>query len=256
MLITNLLPMVIHPKDGPAYEVEVDVKRVGLSRNASRDVEATQTYLDGVRRTGYEIHGLAGICFKSRHLLTNEETIEVQGPHTSGEVEFVAFSYGGETFVSVGSDHNDRSLGELWTPMLGKVNDTAKTKQMVPAVVAGDAWRYDDVNGHWDDLVLKSYVTVSDQRAPFQELGLVNLLDLEYYKEHAPWLERDGSVLFGGSGGLHPDVPSTVYTGQADLEGVTFQTDFHFEMVDPVLGRTISHGYDVLCLEEPDSLSL
>jgi hypothetical protein len=51
-------------------------------------------------------------------------------------------------------------------------------------------------------------------------------------------------------------VPDEVYTGQDYLDGVVFPTDFHFEMIDPVLGRNISHGYEVISLEPTDSLSL
>ena len=35
---------------------------------------------------------------------------------------------------------HDRTMEELWTSKLGKVFDTAKSKQMVPGVVARDAW--------------------------------------------------------------------------------------------------------------------
>jgi hypothetical protein len=182
--------------------------------------------------------------------------MEVQGPQTSGEVEFVAIRHGSDIYVSVGSDHNDRSLGDLWTAMLGRIHDTAKSKQMVPAVVAKDAWLYDEVKEHWDEIVLKSFVTASNQRVPYQEFELRNLLGLEYYLSNAPWFEQDGSVLLGGSTGRLSTVPETVYQGQTTLEDVIFPPDFHFEMLDPVLNRTISHSYSVISLEEPGSLSL
>ena len=258
MLMTNVLTMQIHPKDGASYPVDVSVTRVGCSRYASRDVEATERYLKEVRSNGYLVHEApaAGICFRSRYLLTNEDTIEVQGPQTTGEVEFVAIRHGGSIYVSVGSDHNDRSLNELWTSMLGKISDTAKTKQMVPAVVARDAWLYGDVKDHWDEIVLKSFVTASGRRVPYQEFKLGDLLDLEYYVESASWFQGDGSVLLGGSGGMVPDMPDHIYQGQVRFEGVTFPGDFHFEMLDPVLNRSLSHGYDVVSLEEPGSRSL
>ncbi len=256
MLMKNLLPMRIHPKNDASYVIEVDVKRVGCSRNAGRDVEATERHLQEVRSKGYQVHGAAGICFKSRCLITNEDTIEVQGRQTSGEAEFVAIAHESNIYVSVGSDHNDRSLGDLWTPMLGKVYDTAKTKQMVPAVVARDAWLYDDVKEHWDDIVVKSSVTASNQRIPYQEFKLSDLLGLDYYLEHASWIEEDGSVLLGGSSGILSTLPEDVYQGQNTLEDVIFPADFHIEMLDPVLKRTVTHGYSVISLEEPGSLSL
>ncbi len=256
MLMKNILSLhVSSVKTGP-YSIEVEVKKIGCSRHAGRNLESTNEFLNEIRAKGYQIHQAAGICFRSRYLVTNEQTIEVQGPQTSGEVEFVAAVHEGDVFVSVGSDHNDRSVEELWTAMLGKVYDTAKSKQMAPAVVAGEAWPYDDVKGHWDDIVLKSYVTASGQRVPYQEFRLGDLFDLEHYLGRCSWLREDGSILLGGSGSVLPSVPQHIYKGQSPLQDVTFPCDFHFEMFDPVLDRTIAHSYTVLSLEASGSLSL
>jgi hypothetical protein len=62
--------------------------------------------------------------------------------------------------------------------------------------------------------------------------------------------------LLGGTGGILSSVPENIYHGQSTLDGVIFPADFHVEMLDPVLNRTISHGYRVVCLEGPGSLSL
>lgn len=256
MLMENVLPIEIHPQEGPSYSIDVEVARVGCSRNSSRDITATEQYLERVRADGYLVHGAGSICFKSRYLLTTETTIEVQGPQTMGEVEFAAFKCGDGIYVSVASDHNDRSMVELWTSSLGKIYDSAKSKQIVPAVMAKDAWLYEDVKGHWEELVLKSFVTVSDQKIPYQEFTLGEIFDLDYYSREASWFQESGSILLGGSCGRVSTVPNHVYQGQTELNGVLFPTDFHFEMYDPVLKRVLRHGYDVISLEDPGSLSL
>ncbi len=256
MLLKNTLTMKVASKERAPHSIDFEVRKIGCSRNAGRDLQATNTGLDEIRAKGYKVHPAVGICFRSRYLITNEAAIEVQGPQTSGEVEFVALVHDGEAFISVGSDHNDRSLGELWTPMLGKVFDTAKTKQMVPAVVAREAWPYEDIRDHWDEIVLRSSITVGGQRVPYQEFRLTNLLDLEYYLNRCSWLGEDGSVLLGGSGDLLSSVPDNVYQGQTTLEGVVFPNDFHIEMEDSALRRAITHSYSVHSLEEPGSLSL
>ena len=256
MLMINTLPMTIHPHDGVDYDINVPVVRIGCSRNANRDMQSTQKFIDGVRKEGSKMHGPAGVCFKSRYLLTNEDVIEVQGPHTSGEIEFIVFTYLNQLFVSVGSDHNDRSIDQMWTPLLGKIQDTAKTKQMVPAVVGRDAWPYDDVKEHWDDIVLKSMVSVSGNLVTYQEFALAELLGIEHYINNHSWIKDEGSFLLGGSGPILLSASSEMYTGQSNLEGIMFPTDFYFEMIDPVLDRTISHSYDALSLEEIDSFSL
>ena len=40
------------------------------------------------------------------------------------------------------------------------------------------------------------------------------------------------------------------------MDGVYFAPDFHCEMTDPVLDRSIVHAYDILALEEPGTLGL
>ena len=248
--------MHIVPNNKEPFSKSVGVRCVGCSRHASRDTNSTNEELDEIRRKGYQVHGAVDICFRSRYLITNEDIIEVQGPHSSGEVEFVAMSTGRNIYISVGSDHNDRSLNELWTASHGKVYDTAKSKQMVPAVVAKDAWPYEDVKDHWDEITLRSSVTVSGKRIRYQEFRLAVLLDLESYLTNHSWVNKDGSIILGGSSGNVSGIPETVFQGQSSFEKVVFPTDFHFEMHDPVLKRTITHGYSISVLEEPNSLSL
>jgi len=232
------------------------VKKLCNGRNCGRNIEIAKESLDAKRAEGYNVHGNPNVCRRSRYLLTNEESIEVQGPHTSGEVEIVAVMDRGEVLISVGSDHNDRSLESTWTQALGKVFDSAKLKQMAPAVIARNAWKYEDVKGHWDKLNLRSYVTVDDKKIPYQNFDLSSLVDLEYHFRTSPWLRENGVVLFGGSAGILESVPSNVYQYQPSIENVFFPTDFNFEVHDPILNRNISHSYNIITIEGPRSLSL
>jgi hypothetical protein len=229
---------------------------VGCSRNSSRNIDSTKQYIGDIKKSGYKMHGPAGIAFKSRYLLTNEPEIEVQGGQTSGEAEFVIFTNKDKLYLTVGSDHNDRSLEIMWTEMLGKVHDTAKSKQMVPAVLASEAWLYDEVKNHWDNIIISSSVTVSNKLVLYQRYPLSELLNIEYYTDKENWILEEGSVLLGGSGPLVNSVPNNVYKGQTHLDGVTFPVDFHIEISDPVLDRSISHQYDVISLEPKNSVGL
>ncbi len=252
----NRLSMRVMPAQGDSFEVNLEVGKIACSRSAGRDTAAIQVGLNEARKQGYAVHGPAGICYRSTYLLTNENGIQVQGPQTSGEVEFVAFAHSQNIYISVGSDHNDRSLLELWTSSLGRVYDTAKAKQMVPAVVAPVAWPYDDVRDHWDELILSSSVTVDGKAVPYQEYRLADMLDLEYYLSTQAWKGQDGEVLLGGSSGMLPTIPENIYQGQDSFENVIFPSDFCFAMHDPLLERSISHRYTIAALEEPGSLSL
>ncbi len=164
LLIENVLTFNIWEKDGSFTSKSFSVKKLCFARPCGRDLKATRKFLDEKRAQGYQVHENPDICKKSGYLLTQENVIEVQDPQTSGEVEYVAIMAGDEVFISVGSDHNDRSLEALWTEALGKVYDSAKTKQMVPAVVAKDAWKYEDVKDHWDRLNLRSHITLNGKK--------------------------------------------------------------------------------------------
>ena len=256
MLMKNVLNLAITPAQGAPHSIDVEVGKIGCSRNAARAIEATHAGLEKIRAQGFQMHPAAGVCFRSRYLITNEDTIEVQGAQTSGEVEFVALRYRGQLYISVGSDHNDRSVEDMWTAMLGKVYDSAKLKQLAPAVIAPEAWPYEDVKAHWDQIILRSYVTANGQKISYQEFPLANLLDLEYYLENCPWMDEEGSFLLGGSSTLVDELPADLYQGQSTMSGVVFPPDFHCEMIDPVLGRNITHAYAIMALEEPGSLGL
>ena len=127
---------------------------------------------------------------------------------------------------------------------------------MVPAVVARDAWRYEEVKDDWDKLVMKSYVTVRDSRILYQEFSLSRLLNPDYHFGSHPELREDGNVLFGGSSGASPGVPSDIYQFQSSLKDLKFPNDFGIEIHDPVANRKITHRYDVLSLEGAGSISL
>ena len=256
LLMKTVLEFNVWEEHGLYAARAVDVKKLCMARNCSRNTEETQIRLGKKRAEGYAVHGASSICRKSRYLITNEDIIEVQGPQTSGEVEIVAVMDRGEALVSVGSDHNDRSLETMWTEATGKVYDSAKMKQMVPAVVAKDAWKYEHVKDHWDKLTLRSYVTVLGKRIPYQDFTLGNLVKLDSHFTSHPWLREDGVILFGGTSDTLPTVPLNIYRFQSSIKGLIFPKDFHFEVHDPVLKRTISHSYMILTIEEPESLSL
>jgi hypothetical protein len=258
MLMKNALELTVWSKENEAESLLFNVKRVCCSRNADRDIEKTKKSLDKIREKGFLVHPNPGICRRSRYLVTTEETIEVQGSHTSGEVEFVAIFDQEDVLITVGSDHNDRSLVEITTP-LGKIHDSAKSKQMVSAVVAAQTWKYEDIKGHWDDLILRSYVNVSGERTAYQDYCLRELLDLDYYFDKHAWLNQDGTIFFGGTSGTLPSVPDNIFTLEAPvnkMKELIFPNNFEFQIHDPILDRTISHSYSIRSLEEAGSLSL
>lgn len=159
--------------------------------------------------------------------LTTATSIEVSGGDSSGEVEFVLLASGGKTYVTVGSDHTDRKV---------ETYGVTVSKQMCDKPIAQVVWALDDVIDHWDRIMLRSFATVDGVRVLYQEGrldGMLPVADLIARGFGGATLP-DGCAMFGGTfaakGGIRP------------------ASHFDFEIEDPVLKRTIRHGYDVIVL--------
>lgn len=158
--------------------------------------------------------------------LTTATRIEVSGGDSSGEVEFILIAASGRTYVTVGSDHTDRKV---------ETYGVTVSKQMCDEPIAPIVWALDDVIGHWDQIVLRSFATIGGARVLYQEGRLDGMLpaaDLVVRGFGGAATMPDGCAMFGGTfaakGGIRP-------AGR-----------FDFEIEDPVLNRTIRHGYDVI----------
>jgi len=156
--------------------------------------------------------------------LTTSSVIEVSGGESSGEVEFAIVRSGGMTYIGVGSDHTDRKAETF---------NVTVSKQMCEKPMASQLWAFDDVKDHWDQLILRSWAVINGERVLYQEGNVVSMLAPEdvmggYSADGLP----ENSVMFCGTlaakGGIRP------------------ASRFEFEIEDPVLGRRISHGYDVV----------
>jgi hypothetical protein len=157
--------------------------------------------------------------------LTTADSIEVCGGDSSGEVEFVLIGWQGRIFVGTGSDHTDRKV---------ETYSVTVSKQMCDKVMAPVLWEIEDVADHWDQLVLRSHAWIGGARVLYQEgtldarLPVKDLIARGFGGKGLP----DGCVMFGGTfaakGGIRP------------------ASRFEFELEDPVLKRSIRHGYDVI----------
>jgi hypothetical protein len=151
----------------------------------------------------------------------------VQRPKTSGEVEIVTIvDENDEVFVSVGSDHTDRSLETIDIPW---------SKQVAPNVVAPQMWRWNDVKDHWDDIHMESWVIDQGETVKYQE-AMVN----EFWTpaEMVQGL-RDSVTRVAGANILFSG--TVVSIG----EKLRFAESWTIKMTDPVLNRVIEHTYTV-----------
>ncbi len=133
----------------------------------------------------------------------------------------------GRIFVGVGSDHTDRKVESYGVTV---------SKQMCDKPIASVLWELEDVIGHWDQMILRSHALIDGERVLYQEGTLDGMLPVKdliargFGDKELP----DGCAMFGGTfaakGGIRP------------------ASRFEFVLEDPVLKRSISHGYDVIAL--------
>ena len=163
----------------------------------------------------------------SARRITTTDSIEVCGPDSSGEVEFVLIGWQGRTFVGCGSDHTDRKV---------ESSSVTVSKQMCDKPMASTLWELEDVIAHWDKMILRAWAVIDGARVLYQEgtldamLPVKDLIDRGFGGKGLP----DGCAMFGGTfaakGGIRPSVR------------------FEYELEDPVLNRKLTHAYDVLVL--------
>ena len=159
--------------------------------------------------------------------LTTEDSIEVCGEESSGEVEFVLIGWQGRIFVGVGSDHTDRKV---------ETYSVTVSKQMCDKPIASVLWEYEDVAPHWDQMILRSHAWIDGARVLYQEGTLDAMLPVDELI-HRGFGDKgfpDGYAMFGGT--------------FAAIGGIRPASRFEFELEDPVLKRSLRHAYDVIVL--------
>jgi len=211
-------------------ELAFDIRKMINAGLSSRNQEAAQKHLDEIRKEGINLQVEKTPIFfpKLPDRITTSNTVEVLvGSRTCGEAEPVLLLTKGEMYVAVGSDHSDRELEK---------HDLVVSKQMCPNVISKKVWRYEDVKGHWDDIILRGWVVeVDGKRQLYQEgkLGAFMTVDdfLEKTKEHVEG-DLTGAVIFVGT--------------VATLGGKLIYTPgFEAELVDEHAGRTLTCAYSL-----------
>ncbi len=161
--------------------------------------------------------------------LTVSDKIEVSGTDSSGEVEFVLLQIKERLFVGVGSDHTDRQVETF---------GITASKQMCDKPLSQSIWPFEEVSGHWDELILRSWIIRDNNgRQLYQEGSLANISRpqqlIERYINSSGNLSA-GTIIFGGT------VPA--------IGGIQPTERFEFELEDPILNRRLVHAYDISTL--------
>lgn len=225
--MTTTFETVIVDRDGTTHPSTLAISRSYNLGSATRNAAEAVHHQEEVAKSGIRIAfdiPAPRIYPIAPWALTTAEEIGVQGARTSGEVEIViVVAQGGEVLIGVGSDHTDRDLERtsiVWS------------KQACPNVLAPTLWRWADIKEHWDRCELWSEL----DGEPYQRCGVAIFRDPEEFiaivRERAE-VPSDGFMIFCG----------TYVSVTGDL---AFGDRWTFGMTDPVLGRSIEHGYDVV----------
>jgi hypothetical protein len=152
------------------------------------------------------------------------DRLEVLGPDTSGEVEPVVVALEDGLWIGIGSDHTDRKAETM---------GIALSKQLCGKVIGASLWRLDEITGHWDQIIIRSHAIIGGERVIYQQGPLAAMrhpVDLiaRYGTLGADTIMFCGTL--GAKGGIRP------------------ASRFEMELDDPVLGRRMTHAYDVVDL--------
>lgn len=214
--------------NGAATPLPLSIDKAVIAGWTGRDPVARDKHIAELEAIGIARPASTPIYYRcSARRITLADRIEVTGGDSSGEVEFVLIGWRGRIFVGCGSDHTDRKV---------EAYSVTVSKQMCDKPMASQLWELDAVIGHWDQLILRSWAVIDGTRVLYQEGTLDHMLPV------ADLIDRG----FGGKG--LPDGCAMFCGTFAAKGGIRPASRFEFELEDPVLGRKIGHGYDVITL--------
>lgn len=209
------------------------IDRLIVAGWTGRDLDAVEQHIAELAAVGVRRPATVPCFYRlGANLLTHAPAIDVAGCHSSGEVEVVLISLADGLHVGVGSDHTDRRV---------ETYGVTVSKQMCPKPVSRELWAFRDIESHWDDLVLRSWVTRQGTRELYQEGPVTRMLAADDLIGR--YLGRRGALPVG----------TAMYCGTLTVNGAISGGDrFEIELEDPRLKRTLHHAYAARCLEMAD----
>ncbi len=202
-----------------------DARALVLAGWTGRDQAALQHHIDELAALGVAPPSRTPIYYRCGvDLVTQTDRLQVLGPDTSGEIEFVLLAFEDGLWLTVGSDQTDRAAEAI---------GVALSKQLAGKVLAKECWRLEDVVDGWDAMTLQAWATIDGARTLYQDATLAMIREpLELVAGHA-----DGPSLATGTVLMSGTPPA--------LGGIRPATRFEMVLSDPKRGRSITHAYDI-----------
>jgi hypothetical protein len=209
-------------------EVMFDPHMLVLGGWSARNEASVRAHIAELGHLGVQAPSTVPLFYRvSASLVSQADRLEVLGPDTSGEIEYVILAMDDGLWVTVGSDQTDRKA---------EAYGVALSKQLCGKVLGQTLWRLEEVRDHWDRLILRAHVVIEGERVLYQE-GALALL-----RPPSDLIQR-----FTGDGTIAPGTILMSGTLNA-IAGIRPAARFEMELEDPVLARSICHAYDVVAL--------
>ncbi|WP_434777081.1 DUF2848 domain-containing protein [Neisseria sp. Ec49-e6-T10] len=207
----------------------VEINRLIIAGWAGRNIEAIEEHIKELEEIGVKRPNSVPCFYQvSAHLLATDQNMQVIEKNSSGEVECVLINSDQGLLVGIGSDHTDRKVESY---------SVAVSKQMCSKPVSQNVWLYAEVADHWDELIMRSYRTINGQKELYQEGQTASLLPIPQliHKLTQSDVFPTNTAMFCGT--------------QAVLTEIAHGDEFHFELHDPILNRSLLHHYSVTVLD-------
>lgn len=204
--------------------ITLTINSVTVAGWTGRNMEAVQYHIDELAELGIAPPSQVPLYYRvSNALLTQENTIQVLGSGSSGEVEPLLVRSNGKTYFGLASDHTDRDI---------ETHSVAASKQACAKPIATELWDFDEIKGHLDDIALKCWIEEDGREILYQEGTLANIRPLAELCEGAGF--ANGTAMLCGT--------------FAAIGGVRPARAYRMEVSDPTNGKTIALSYGVLKL--------
>ncbi|THU03693.1 DUF2848 domain-containing protein [Lampropedia puyangensis] len=229
----NAIEFQVIPAAGAAYPARLALKNLVVAGWAGRDMAAIEHHIEELAELGVPRPSSVPLYYRiAANQCTQDAAVQVVGTESSGEIEVFVFQHDGQWLVSIASDHTDRKL---------EAHSVAMSKQVCIKPVANVAWRLEDVQAHWDQIVLRSWIDEKGSRTLYQEGPLATLRTPEDLV--AGYLNSLNATSWPEGTGM------TCGTVGA-IGGIRAANNLEMELFDPVLGRSLKWTYQVECLPD------
>lgn len=209
--------------------ISADIKNLMVVGFSGKDVEKTMEHIHELEKEGVKCPSEVPVPYQcDPQIVTRKEVIDVIGPKTSGEAEYLILCHEGKFYIGIGSDHTDREMEAV---------SIHKSKQVCLKPCSMEFWDYEEVKDHLPQLRLISTQVVDGKEIDYQNGVAGDLLPFDVIIEK-----------------VQKEVPledCLIYTGTVPLlNGFRFGEQFSARLVDDQLGRELSLTYKIHVIDE------